>query len=1758
MVDNTQLQPIYVPDVPDEDTNTQQPLSLNTNPPPTTLSLDTRSVSNPSIPEPLAAQRAFKTYVGLHSVLDNTEDELRQRFMSGGEWEIRQQAAAALDLQKKLDNQTTIQDLAAKAANEGTSLDQDTVQTLLDPTLPANQTTDPATVLEKGWGYGYMNSLDSAALNMQHTVLDDAKQEIPKQEEDLRAISGSMIARREFFLNYAQNIQQQISAQSTVGYAADFAKQLVPFYNEVKLRGWLKDVSSVAGGFLGNNLEAQGSAYYGMADMTEMKNKATEVIESLRKDNPQAALQYTQAMAGMSSNEKILNNIYTPLDLLGAYDVGKLGVSAFRKASIYNKAQNTFKTAVKGSNVPVPTVGSMAEVAGDLDTAAVANASRTVVGSLDGTVTPSTVVLNPIPEAFNALRENITAAPGSLPRELQTRIEDQTTAAGNNATGILASTQRVERLPVAARLLSAIKDNIKDQFTGQENTILRIEDPLRNPFTNTRSVSVWLGDFDATAFRSEEQARNAAKMVHGLNDPKIVSEEVIHRSKLSESEQLELDRLADDGGPARQEGTEIEQKGLGYYIVVTKQVDETHPLIRNLALKDPRAESASNKNVPGWRSYVNGLVGKMRGADDTLAVFDSENRKIATFAQSNLQKSMIEEGKYIADVKKGISRFDIDGNQLPWYKAITTPFTGKLGIDGLPLKLKNSEIWDQFKQTLDYARKARDPLTKEEGYFFKDPLELQNHYMSTYQRLPSFEEVQGYEAFKRMSEYDLALRRISLYRNKARLGTEQHSWTMTVPGRDETGKFSQVKFNTPFVEGFVEKTLPSGEGSLLHITSDGKWKVYTEGSFQHLAEGLRDSIRNGNSKAIQIWNPEARPLKNVFDDAGNVARIRYVVSDTVDSKPMSMENQLDRRGGGHFEYDYSHYIKQARMRRERIGNSVRDWYEGDTTLMPIENGALGKDIVKHMEQVRQLLRDKKEAEAEIYANQHLPIKWKDNGHGVYDWFHESKGPGGETYAPKLSLSEPFRVIKNNETIYGIDKDLENRYKFLGKDGIERSTFQDGTKSGSAARAFQVKFTGERDADGLMTITDKGTKYHPLYAYEPANLTDPIPTMNRGLNRIISSLFMDDYKTFAVEHWLEENKAILRAEEPQLRASPFHYFQNADTDAAYKPNAPKNLVNNARNNLYKIQQFVGVPDKFDTQIHAVTQYLTDLAYEKLGPAGTRTLAQKAYTVVPLTMLNHIKDPVTVLRSFAFNAKLGLFALPQLLVQAQTWANIIALSPGHVAQGASGALFHAWTRFSKNPEVLAALDEKATALGWKPGVWREANEVYETTGFKNVAGEYAGWNNAFDKHFIANGVDTFLNLGQSFFRWGEASVRHGAWYTSFSEFRAANPIGKITEQDVKTILNRADLLYNNMSRASSSSLHTGVLSMSTQFLSYQLRLAELFVGKRISTMDKAKLFGTYAALYGIPSAFGLTGLPLGDYFRKAALDQGYNPGTNFWPTLAAEGIPSMMLALITGKGNYHAGNYYNVGDRYGAQGFTQIREALRSDTKWWQLVGGASASIAVNTIANADPAWKGLISLMKGDGKAFPMTLDDFLDIFNEFSSLSQAKKVLMAANTGKWMNKNEVFVDRASTADAIFMGATGLSHQAQDDMFTKSWTHQDEEDSWKTASKFAVKELQRGYGLLKDDPQGAVKHFTRAQTSMEIVGMPMEMRAHTMGVSAQLNESKIDQNNYSDAFKNVPTSTNILGGLITTDSDKRATRYQQYQDILNIKKQRGEL
>lgn len=1172
----------------------------------------------------------------------------------------------------------------------------------------------------------------------------------------------------------------------------------------------------------------------------------------------------------------------------------------------------------------------------------------------------------------------------------------------------------------------------------------------------------------------------------------------------------------------------IEQQGLGFHIEMWSPLKETDDLTRDLMMDHP--DVSSMNSASGVKGVVNGLLGWVRNSEDTLSKAESENRKAVTYGMTNIQKWAQQLAKDLEDVASGRVREDpVTGEKLNPLNVYPKSFFGKI---------KSRQVAKEFERTLDHARRAIDPDTKEPGYFFKTAGELQDFYLRNFKRDPSYLETKAYFNYTKLVEGDRMMREVSEFRYRARLGTEQHSIVVTDP---KTGE----KVRTAFFDGIREPVFPGGDEYILVVGKNkGDETLYKLGHINDkTVENLRAKVASGEGKVIKIYDKDHQPLENEFEVA-NGKLIQYVYTESSETKPITF-NHVNRRGGGHFEWDYDNWLKQADVRAQRnvgLNNklpSMEHVYVGDKTVMPIKNAKMGEDIVKIWNQTHPLMAAGRWDEIKPLVAK-LGIKYED----FVGWYKAGKDAKGKKTRPLLDFNEPIVVVPKNKKISQMSSDLQNRYRFLDpKSGKYKETFRDATKTGPANN-FKVEYNQERNSSiSLSTINDIGTEGNPIYQHQPAEMVDPLTTMNRALNRVTQTTFMDDYKISAVEHWLAEAGKYIDASKEELRSTPFFHFQNPK----YRAGVPKSTVWNLESQRMKINQFVGTPSKFDTWVHDFTSSLADKFYEAHGPEQNRSIFNKAKTVVPIWMLHHVTDPVQFIRSVTFNFKLGLFAIPQFLVQAQTHALIWALEPRHGTAGTFGMMLHAWGSFTSNPTVLASLDNYASkfnAFGskYRPGEWLEARRELEKTGFQNVAGEYSNINNQLKTRFIMNDFEKGLRLGQYPFRLGEESTRITAWYTAFREWRAANPTQRITNVERNKILQKADLLTVNMSRASSSAINHGVFSLSTQFLTYQIKLAELFWGKRLADtagqrwLARARIVTLFSTLYGLPNAIGVTGAPLNDTIREQFMDDlGYIPGEKWWYTMVNEGLPAWQLAMITGKLD-------NVGDRFGSQGFQNIKQALRGDIPWWQAVGGASVSTTAKFLSSAlDPFSQYASSWIRGDksDERYRIKGADLVEPVKQISSVSTAARWWTAIQTGKWINNNEQYVTDVTPLHATLLGLTGMSPQEQDDMFTKNKMLQGEKDAKKAGMKEFIKDWRRGIDAKQNnDPEQGDSFFRNAMSRAKAAGMSPEEVNTAIAISNRGYERAIDN-----------TDRNVW---LQGDYNKRDQRREIYKRQLDMK------
>lgn len=1679
---------------------------------------------SPEIARPRASRAAygnpdFKSY-----------EELFNQISAGNEDSVRKELSTNLNMKRSL----RIQDFLTNVSRNRT-LSPDEMRGALAAADRLFPVSDYASAFEDSFAKQYTGELDRKQdRKPNESFLGEAKQEIPQQVAADREVANTYVAKKLFIQHLAENAEQEAKNQSWLGWGADRAKELLPGYTEVQMRGNIPDAGFLEGGLLGENLNKQAAALWRLP-YDQFKDTIVKVYNNLKSRNPGLASNFISAMVGQSTDEKNLNDVFTVLDATAYPGVAKVGLNIGRKAFLTTESQLAYKAmareAEKAGKEPVKVVA--ADAAGDLPEAGVQKTLNNIVEATNGSANPAREAVDALPSVLSKQEATIRNNPGRFGQEIVNQITQSYKAFTDQLTSSLSTQLRVNRLPGVLKneeAIRAIQAETKNNFTGLENSILDVSKPYREPVSNSYFLDVNIGrtgeqkiafvdaegkkvlsldpkerwrvvdnaDGTVSVARYDTKSKKY-KVAEADKNIKIsdTAAEGLHPTLLGRLEQVgesKTYRTARVGEPiatpkgfnvdvyignhgaeyfyskeaatmyAKMNGlvdAEIlsaEGRANSWFIKVTKPLDETSDVVRDWLVKTNMSKTPN--------SWLSAFAGWVRTPDETLAHEHILNRKLATYGAQRLLKVAKENTK---EIEK---------------------FAGKWN---------NKTQFSEWKRTVNQARKATDPDTGLPGYFFKSPQELEEYYQQTWKRLPDQKEVLAYFSFVRSVEMDRILRNVSEYRNKIRVGAEQHQFSvMNKSGATE---------NSGFFEGITRRVMPRGKDNSILITNGrrGSERVVESDSMSTTTWAeLNDKVVRGELKVIEIHDPGAKPLTG-YGSVTAGKRIRYVVTPTSETKRLSWD-QVPVRGGGHFEYDYDWYIKQAKVTPSRIGSgkdaTFKHWYDGDTTVMPMQIRAMGKDVVTKLNGVRVLLKDGKEAEALAYAKKHLPaIPWDD----LHGWFKPHYIQGIEQ-PPRLSLHEPFHLIARDSTIGEVDAaDLAARYP---------NTFKDGTRQGSVANQFRTQFTGQRDSWEVHTINDTGTRHNPLYKYEPAEMVDPITSLNRGLAKIVNSTFMDDYKLYAVEHWLQEahEKGILKSGIDEIRYSPYWHFHNSEGNFVKATADNAAAIQQMKIAQFQIKQLIGTPSTFDTLMHSLAQTLADSIYTSAGPG-------RAVTLIPKSLLSVTKDGTGFLRSIAYHFKLGLYNIAQFIVQSNTYSAIYGIAGSKYATtGTMGAFLHQLSRINRNPEIIAKLDQMASRMNitgtarWKPGEFKEAMEALDRSGFEIVAHEYALRDNPLDAKTVQNAWGKFLDMGTVPFKEGERNTRIGAWYTAFKEYKdKIKPNGRLLDSDLAEILNRADTLTINMSRASSSTLHSGILSIPAQFLSYQLRMMELMLGKRLTPIEKTRLFATNAALYGVPTAFGVFGFPFGDYLRKKSLEDGYVVGDKYIDSIVNEGFPAFVLAAITGGGDPRKGNWYNIGDRFGTQGIETFRDALRSDVPWYKTLSGAAGSTVGGVLQGMDGFTNFALSFIRADDKYFPMTADNIWDAIREISSVNSAYRAYYAMNAGRWMSRKGQYLTDVSPANAAWMTATGLQPQSVSDAYLISWSLKDQKEAEKHAlQKFEVVYRRGMQATADDNPDAAKTYFIQARAILAIADFPDSEIAKAMALAAKNRESLLDR------------------------------------------------
>jgi hypothetical protein len=903
-----------------------------------------------------------------------------------------------------------------------------------------------------------------------------------------------------------------------------------------------------------------------------------------------------------------------------------------------------------------------------------------------------------------------------------------------------------------------------------------------------------------------------------------------------------------------------------------------------------------------------------------------------------------------------------------------------------------------------------DPKTGDRGMFYKTAGELERAYLQRHKRMPSEAELRAYDQYTRLSDFDWVLRNLGWHRDKVRLGIMNHRWTMK--GGDGT------PMKTEYFEGRTADILDWGntgeKGIWFHDSKTGSGQfIYKNDLRENVSlRGHIDRLINDEGyKIVEIFAPADRPLKNI---TGHGGEINYVITNTFEQKRLKWGQGIEYRPGGHVVYQNPWFIKQAIV---KPGNKGSQTYYGDVTLRgDFRNEKEAREWAAKYEEGRRLYKavqdgltkreDVSGAEAALdrYVAANLPDTTKEFKALFRDDLLDINNPISVSYSGRS-------VIESNPEQM---KELYTQFK----DQIAAPS--------NLANALDRTFLGDRGPP-LQRNKNVGSEANPIYKLENGDVIDPFPSLEQGLAQAMRSRYMVDYKISAAEHWVAEFGALLERPLEQIAKNPLYHLYNTPINPAmlvnpsggYKDKALHAKARAAETARRNIINLLGSRSEMGQEM----AFLERLLVDNLSAGKQKWVYDHPHAIAA------IRDPFAYMRAAAFHSKLGIFNPAQWLLQSQSMAHVTAVAGFDSGmKGYSGMFVARYLRMTESDRILAHGADILKPWGWKKEDFLEAYNAMRNSGFDIVGGE-SGWlDNMYEPTVFQSAGRKFLDKGSWFFRAGETNTRMSAWFAAYHEWRKVNPGKNLDQTEVGNILDRADAMSVRMTATSKANWEQGIASIPSQFMTFQLRMAQQFLGE-MTGAERRRMVGIYTTLYGIPVGMStpFAFLPLYDStygdIRLAAEKEGLNVNAS-WFKAAHEGILSMALSW--------AGIDTNVARRMGPQGQSILREVFWGEKSVTELVAGPSGKILTDI---AGSTWS-LASNMWGTlGGENNFTVDDFLDPLLNISTMNNLRKAYIGATLGVYLSKKEGRLGDVDKLDS-FLFMLGLTPSHIDDTFLK--------------------------------------------------------------------------------------------------------------------------
>jgi hypothetical protein len=863
---------------------------------------------------------------------------------------------------------------------------------------------------------------------------------------------------------------------------------------------------------------------------------------------------------------------------------------------------------------------------------------------------------------------------------------------------------------------------------------------------------------------------------------------------------------------------------------------------------------------------------------------------------------------------------------------------------------------------------------------------------------PSEKVTRAYFTYRNLMDADYLARNMRLYREKSRLGFNTFNFAIPVAANIDGTTEKTMQMMGHRVEGkFVDDIIQDGtDKRILIIDNENVETHYVRSKSDGMA--LPMDYQAKGYKMVMLANPNVRPLMNL---TGNDNLIQYVLVKNFETRPMDFV-QIPYRPGGHVVVSANWKVSQPRIVTTSDGSRI---HVGDNHFTFVSSRKEAQVWAERMETARKMLvAGDYKALGKYITDKNLPY----NSLNEFIALFEPRVVDGEQVEATFLKDSPFVEVADADGTNDAAKTYARDRLSVHFNGVEDTL----DMPENLYKLIDKEFAGTRN-EVARTVVQNG----PDWAFEKARHLSPMQTLQDSISRVMRSTALDNYQTHAAENFVEQYADTMLTPKDVMRQNVLEHLMNPD----WNPKADPVRLAAAKANRMATIQFLGMRDPTASALDWVKDKLLDSVYNAGGKARADW--------VDAHLLPYVKDPSVYLRSVGFHLKLGLFNPQQLFINSQTMFHAMAISgdPKAVMRSTAATTLMSAGRMTERPEVLFKIAQISTKFGWKANEFKEMWAIYKEQGIGIVGGEVGSLDNIFAPKVFTGAVGKFLDKGTMFFQETERAVRANAWALAYQEFRKANPTKVINADDIASMMRRSDTLSVNMTRASNAAWQHGVFSIPAQFSGYQARIMQQMLGKELTLAEKARVFTMYSALYGLPVGVGATGLtagyPVGEDIRQAALARGIK---------LDEGATGLLMnGMINAVLKAATGSDYNVGQRVGPGGLEPLRQMLNGDKTAWQIIGGPSATIVSDVMSRAFPAIHDILTLDINSLKQV-----DFMNSFQEVSTVSNVTKLYYALQAHKLLSKNGTPLGHMNTQEAWIMAVTGLTPQHIADAYTK--------------------------------------------------------------------------------------------------------------------------